>query len=89
MALGARLEQVVGMVTWQGLRVALAGLVAGMLTALCLARFLDPLLFSVSSGDAMNVLLTALILLTATVVASYFPARRAASFDPAVEFRRL
>jgi ABC-type antimicrobial peptide transport system permease subunit len=81
MALGARRETVVRMVLWQGLRLALAGIIAGLLGA----RFVCPMVTSAfalrPAGTLMFVVIPVPLLLV-TILASWAPARRAARVDP-------
>ena len=82
MALGAQRGEVLRLVLLQGLRLALIGVVCGALAAAALGRVFSGLLFEVSVLHAMP-WIVAIGVLTATVlVASYLPARRAASIEP-------
>jgi predicted permease len=87
MALGAQRRQVWGMVIRQGLRLALAGVLAGAVAASVLAQFLRSQLFEVSAFDPSTFALTCLILFMVALVACYIPARRATRVDPIVALR--
>ncbi|MGH7464409.1 MAG: FtsX-like permease family protein, partial [Longimicrobiales bacterium] len=87
MALGASSNGLVLMVVHQGLSLALPGLAAGMLCALWLSDTVSALLFGISATDFTNILVPAAILLTTALVASYIPARRAATLDPMTVLR--
>jgi predicted permease len=87
MALGAQSRQVWGMVIRQGLRLALAGVLAGAVAASILAQFLRSQLFEVSAFDPSTFALTCLILLVVALAACYIPARRATKVDPMVALR--
>jgi putative ABC transport system permease protein len=87
MALGAQRRQVWGMVIGQGLRLALAGVLAGAVGASTLAQFLRSQLFEVSAFDPSTFALTCLILLVMALAACYIPARRATKVDPMVALR--
>jgi predicted permease len=87
MALGAQRRQVWGMVIRQGLRLALAGVLAGAVAASILAQFLRSQLFEVSAFDPSTFALTCLILLVVALAACYIPARRATKVDPMVALR--
>jgi ABC-type lipoprotein release transport system permease subunit len=50
-------------------------------------RLLSSLLFGIAVTDTRTLILAAAGVLTAGVLASYLPARRAAKFDPAWIFR--
>jgi predicted permease len=87
MALGAQRPQVWGMVIRQGLRLALAGVLAGAVAASILAQFLRSQLFEVSAFDPSTFALTCLILLVVALAAGYIPALRATKVDPMVALR--
>ena len=86
-ALGADPGRLVRMVVRQGMHVAIAGLVLGLLGALALSRMMERLLFGVSPNDAWTLLAVTLVLAVATLVANWLPARRAARVDPLVALR--
>jgi len=87
MALGAQRRQVWGMVIRQGLRVTLAGVLAGAVAAAALAHFLRSQLFEVSAFDPATFALTCLILVGVALAACYLPARRATKVDPMIALR--
>jgi predicted permease len=87
MALGAQRREVWSMVIRQGLRLALAGVLAGAVAASVLAQFLRSQLFEVSAFDPSTFAFTCLILLVAALAACYIPARRATKVDPMVALR--
>jgi putative ABC transport system permease protein len=82
MALGASPNQVVGMVVWQGARLALVGIGAGLVAASFAALAVQSLLFEVRGLDPLTFALAPIVLGTAAVLASYIPARRAARMSP-------
>jgi putative ABC transport system permease protein len=86
-ALGARASQVTAMVLRQAAGVAAVGLVAGTLGALALTRVLRGLLFEITPTDPLSFAATACVLLAATLIASWIPARRATQVDPMVALR--
>lgn len=88
MALGAEPRQVLGMTVRQGLRVTVAGLLAGGAGALAAGRLLSSSLFGVDAGDPLTFGAAGLVLLVVALAASYLPARRAARLDPMVALRR-
>ena len=83
MAIGASRPMVLRMVLRQGLVLALAGLAVGLLAGVGAERLLQA---AFPSGDnsfePMAHVLVAPIVLAATFVAAYLPARRAARLDP-------
>ena len=86
-ALGASTGNVLSMVLRQGLRTALAGVVTGLVGSFLLTRFMRSLLFEIGPNDPVTLVGVALLLMTATMLASYIPARRAAKVDPMVALR--
>jgi ABC-type antimicrobial peptide transport system permease subunit len=86
-ALGAQASNIMGIVVGQGVRFALAGVVAGTAIALAAARWFQPLLFHQSARDPMVYSLVGAVLLAVAVAASAVPARRAAKADPNVALR--
>jgi putative ABC transport system permease protein len=81
-ALGANRENILRMVLRQGLTTALAGIVAGLFGAWALSRLLGGFLFEVSPTDAVVYGVAAVCVLLLALVASCFPALRAARLDP-------
>ena len=82
MALGAEPPTLRRMVVLQGGRVALVGVVVGVLVALELTRFLTTLLFDVEALDATTFGAMSSLMLAVALLASYVPARRASGVDP-------
>jgi predicted permease len=87
MALGAAPGSVVLMVIRQGMLLALAGVVIGVVAALALGRVMEGLLFSVKSTDPATFAGISLLLLTGAFLAAYLPARRAIKVDPVAALR--
>jgi len=87
MALGAQREDVLRLVVSQGLRLTLIGVVAGILGALGVTRFLSSLLYSVKPSDPLTFVVVSLGLVGVALLASYVPARRATKVDPMVALR--
>jgi ABC-type antimicrobial peptide transport system permease subunit len=81
-ALGATSRDVLGMVIGEGMRVAIAGIAAGVATALALSRALASLLYGIEPSDPVSFLAAPAGLLLLTLAASYMPARRATAVDP-------
>jgi ABC-type antimicrobial peptide transport system permease subunit len=65
-----------------GLKLAVAGTTLGLVAAAGLARLMSSLLYGISPLDPPTYVAVAIVLLLAAVLASYLPARRAASIDP-------
>jgi putative ABC transport system permease protein len=83
MALGASRGGILLMVMRQGSVIAAAGTAIGLLAGLLAARSLQSLLFGVSGADPIVLIGSTLVLGACAMLACYFPARRAASVDPA------
>ncbi|HEY7568157.1 MAG TPA: FtsX-like permease family protein, partial [Gemmatimonadaceae bacterium] len=81
-ALGARRQSIIGMVLRHGLKHALIGLAVGVPAAIALARTMRGVVYDLSTSDPLTYVAVVLILLMAVGLASWIPARRAASVDP-------
>jgi ABC-type lipoprotein release transport system permease subunit len=75
------------MVVREGARVAGSGLAVGMGAAVGLTRLMGALLFEVEPTDPPTYAVVGLGLLGVALVASWVPAQRAASTDPAGALR--
>ena len=82
MALGATPAQVIGQVMSNGMRIVIAGMVAGLIAFFASTRLLQGLLFGVSAKDPISLLATTSAILIVGLLASYIPARRAARVSP-------
>jgi predicted permease len=82
MALGARPNSILRLVTGQGLGIVAAGLALGLGAAWGLSRFIASLLYGVSSTDAITFLAVPAALLATALAALLVPARRASGLDP-------
>jgi predicted permease len=89
MALGATARAVVGLILRQSLRLAGAGAIAGLVMAATALKVLSSLvqLDAVSLLDATPFAVGAVVVLAATALAAYQPARRATKVDPAETLR--
>jgi predicted permease len=81
-ALGARPSDIVRLVVRQGLLMACAGLVAGLVVSAAFAKSLSTLLYGVGAYDPLSYVLVPAILITVAALACFVPARRAARLDP-------
>ena len=86
-ALGADRASILSLVLRQGLRTAATGFVLGLGGALVLTRYLQSLLFGVTTHDASVLGGVTLVLFTVALLACYIPARRATQVDPMVALR--
>jgi predicted permease len=84
LALGAQPGDVVLMVLKQSAVTLTIGLVAGLAIALLLARLIAGFLYGVSISEPLTFMGTITVLVLVGLLASYFPARRAAGVDPMV-----
>lgn len=82
MALGAQRGTVLKLVLIEGLRLAAIGIVVGIVFAAFLGRLFTSLLFRVSVLHVFPWLCAAVLLMSVVLVASFLPARRAASIEP-------
>jgi predicted permease len=101
MALGAPTASVLRLVLWQGLKLALLGLVIGAAIGYGLKRLLASQsfapeswqarianqLYGVSVTDPLTVAVIALLLIVVALLACWIPARRATKVDPLVALR--
>jgi putative ABC transport system permease protein len=66
---------------------ATAGIALGTVVAAVLAGVMRSLVFGVQPRDAVSFAIASAVLLAVALLASYLPARRAASADPMVTLR--
>ena len=86
-ALGADPRAIVRMVLRQGVRTAVAGVTLGLAGAVALTRFLESQLYGVGTRDLSVFAAAGSLLLVASVVACYLPARGSTRVDPMVALR--
>ncbi|HEX4769747.1 MAG TPA: ABC transporter permease [Bryobacteraceae bacterium] len=82
MALGAHKRDVLALVIRQGLLLTAVGIGGGLVLALLLTRLLGSLLYAITPTDPVTLVGVSLLLLLVSLLATYVPARRAASVDP-------
>ena len=87
MALGAKRNDVLKLVTGQGMILALTGTAVGSAGALPLARLMSSLLYGVRPTDPLTFAVVTAVLTGVALLASYIPARRAMKIDPMVALR--
>ncbi len=87
MALGAERGGILRLVLRQGVMLMLIGMGFGMAGSIALTRLLSHLPFGVRSTGLLTFALAAVSLAAATLLAIYFPARRATRVDPLVALR--
>ena len=86
-ALGATPQQLAGMVIRQSMLPIMAGLVLGVAGSVASGRLLQELLYQVQPGDPQVIVTIVALLFGVGLLASWLPARRAASIDPVVALR--
>ncbi|MGH9174773.1 MAG: FtsX-like permease family protein, partial [Vicinamibacterales bacterium] len=87
MALGARQREVVGLMLWQGLRPAIAGIVIGLAVAIGAGRAIRGLLYEIQPYDPLTFAGVASVLLMIVLLACAIPAQRASAVPPAEALR--
>ena len=87
MALGAQRKNVLGLVLWQGTRLALLGVVIGIAAAVALTHLMADLLYGVSATDPLTFAAVALVLIAVAMAACYLPAYRATRVNPVAALR--
>ena len=87
LSLGAQRGDVLMLIMRQGARLAVLGVVIGLLGAFAVTRALASLLYSVSATDPLTYITTALLLTCIALLACYIPARRATKVDPMIALR--
>jgi predicted permease len=87
LALGARPRDVRAMVVFEGMRLALIGVVLGAVGALELTPLMASLLYGVQASNPAVLALVAILLSAVALLATYIPARRATRVDPVLALR--
>jgi predicted permease len=93
MALGANRGNVLKMIVWQGMVLAVIGVVLGLVGAYVLTKYLESwvglskMLFEVTVSDPLTYGAIAVLLTVVALIACYIPARRATKVDPLVALR--
>ncbi|WP_158820477.1 ABC transporter permease [Granulicella sp. S156] len=82
MALGAERSRIAGMVLRESLLLVLCGLLVGVPAAAFASRLIANQLFGLKPGDPVTLLAACVLMVGVATIASYLPARRAASVDP-------
>jgi macrolide transport system ATP-binding/permease protein len=86
-SVGAGRRDVFKLILGQGLGISVVGLLAGLVASLAVTRLTANLLYGVSATDPVTFIVIALLLLCVTLLACYFPARRATKVDPMIALR--
>jgi putative ABC transport system permease protein len=86
-ALGAADGSILKLVLVQGMRISMAGILAGAIGNLALGKAISTLLYNVEPTDPLTIGAVSVLLSLVTVMACYFPARRALRIDPMIALR--
>jgi predicted permease len=87
MALGAGRRDVLKLVVLQGVKLALIGVVIGVVGSFFVTPILETQLVNVSPKDPLSFIGVSIFLSVVAFIASYVPARRAMAVDPLVALR--
>jgi putative ABC transport system permease protein len=82
MALGADRARIRSLVVWQGMRLAIIGVVIGIGAAFGLTRFIASFLFGVKTWDPLVFVAVPVVLGAVALLAVWMPATRASRLDP-------
>ena len=86
-ALGATRRELAALVVRQSLLPIVAGLAIGVAASFATGRLLQELLYQVQPGDPQVIATIVTLLIGVGLLASWLPARRAASIDPVIALR--
>jgi putative ABC transport system permease protein len=86
-AMGAQPEDVLRLILGFGAKLALIGVVSGLIAALALTQLMKTMLFGVAATDPVTMAAVSFTLIAVTLLACYIPARRAMSVDPVIALR--
>lgn len=87
MALGAEGKTVQWMILREGFVLVVAGLALGLLLAFATGKIVSSILFQVSSTDPFAFTIAPVVLMTAALLATWLPARRATKISPMAALR--
>src|SRR5262249_50791598 len=82
MAVGARQSDITKLVVLSAAKFAVLGVAIGVVATAISSQLMSSLLFGVTATDPATFVFTAVLFAAVTLLASYIPARRAATTDP-------
>jgi predicted permease len=86
-SVGAKQGDVLKLILRQALILSAVGMTCGLIVALAVTRYSAHLLYGISPTDPVTFTLVAALIMVITLVAGYFPARRATRIDPVIALR--
>jgi len=87
MALGAESRDVLRMIVNEGMKLAILGLLLGLVGAIVATKYLESQLYGIKARDPLTFITVAAALALVALAACYFPARRATKVDPLTALR--
>jgi predicted permease len=87
MALGATQHEILKLVVFKGMTIAVSGVAVGLAAALVFTRLMRSLLFGIDAADPATFGAISLLLTLVALLAIYIPARHAARIEPIVCLR--
>jgi putative ABC transport system permease protein len=82
LALGAQPQRVLANILREGMKLATAGIVAGVAAALALAGLVEALLYQIDPRDPLTYAIVPFVMAAVAAMAAWIPARRATRVDP-------
>jgi putative ABC transport system permease protein len=87
MALGATRANILQLILGRTLKLTALGVIAGLIAAFFLSRFLSTILFGITVHDTVTFIAVPACLIVIALLAGYLPARRATRVDPVTSLR--
>jgi putative ABC transport system permease protein len=87
MALGAQKRDIVTLIAGQSIRLAIFGVVLGLILSFAATRLIQQMLYGVKSSDPITLAAVCILLTATAIAASIGPALRAVKLDPATTLR--
>lgn len=88
LALGAAPQRIVRFIVGEGLRLAVMGIIIGIVAALAAGRLTRSLVVDVSPSDPWILAAVTTVMIVVAYLAAFLPARRASAVDPIVVLRQ-